>query len=141
MLIKELFEKSCEKEYKDLQALIMFLVFEKEVLSMGDDTKELDIYFLEKHNKRMNKELASYRKKMNISYGLRVYEITDNDSTFYVLAKTETQAKFLANRNLIQVKDIKTCSAESLMHHKGNDITLKELIKDRQPCVLGGHKH
>lgn len=141
MLIKELFEESLKKDYTDLQALLMFLVFEKKVLSMEDDTKELDLYFLEKHHERMNKELASYRKKMSITYGLQVFRITNDTSTTYILAYTEKQAKFIATKNLIKVDSIEMCDLDKLMSYRNKNMTFKTIIEDKKPCVLGGYNH
>ncbi len=49
MNIRELLEMASESNYVDLQALIMFLVFEKEVHSLEDNSSALDLYFVEKH--------------------------------------------------------------------------------------------
>jgi len=48
MTLNELYDLAIKHDYLDLQALIMFLVYEKKVLKMEDDSSELDLYFLEK---------------------------------------------------------------------------------------------
>src|SRR5690606_10626655 len=74
----------------------MFLVFEKEVLSMDADEKELDLYFLEKHEERMNHELRNYKKKMNMSEKDGTYRVYTKLKTLYVYAKDELQARAYA---------------------------------------------
>ena len=135
MSIKELFDEAIKYDYIDLQALLMFLVFEKKVLTMEDDTKKLDLYFLEKHHERMNKELATYKKKMNMKYGMNVYKFAGR---FYVLAKSIEQAKFLAGRNNIPVEKVEMVSMDKLMNFNGLNITLRELTKNKEPSILGG---
>src|SRR5690625_7833070 len=93
----------------------MFLVFEKKVLSMDDDTKELDLYFLEKHNRRMNKELHAYKKKMNIKYGKRVYEVSNDTKAIYGLANSVDNAKQISTRNGININDARPCDLDESM--------------------------
>lgn len=139
MVIKELLSDAIKNNYVDLQALIMFLVFEKEVLNMEDDAKELDVYFSVKHNQRMNKELVAYKHKMNIGYGLRVYEIKNTKETNYVLAYSEKQARFIASGHLIQADHITICDLDQLMTYNDLDMTFKSLIRNKKPCLLGGY--
>lgn len=138
MTIKELFEKSMKKDCQDLQALIMFLVFEKETLSMDDPQTALNLYFMDKHRKRMNQELQDYKKEMNMSYGAQVYEIKTSSETLYVLAYTEKQARFIAGSNLINIEKIKCCHLDMLMSINGVDRKLKNIIKDKKVGILGG---
>ena len=121
----------------DLQTLIIFLVFEKQVLSMEDNVKELDLYFLEKHSQRMNKELHAYKKKMNISYGKKVFKVWHENWISYIFAYSLEQAKFIAYQNLVEIESIKECELDKLMDYKGKYITLETLIKNKQPCLLG----
>jgi len=137
LTIGELFEQSTN--HVDLQALIMFLVLEKQVLSMDDDQKELELYFLPKHKERMNKELIDYKRKMKMKYGPSVFEVSDDRKVYYVLAFTERQARFIANNNLIKVNEIKTCDLDQPMTLNGIDTTFRMMIKDKKPCILGGH--
>lgn len=139
MLIREVFEHATNNKDIDLQALIMFLVFEKEVLTMDDDIKELDLYLLPKHKERMNQELIAYKKKMNMNYDPFVFEIKDGHETHYVLAYTEKQARFIASEKLLMVNEIKTCDLDQLMTLNGRNTTFRTLIKGKVPSVLGGH--
>lgn len=136
MLVRELFEKS--SDYVDLQALIMFLVFEKKVLSMEDDARKLNLYFLPKHRKRMNKEINQYKKKMNMNYKPNVYEVTDGKKTIYIYANNEVQAKHIAYKNLIKVDRIKVCDIDQLMYVDGLEVTLRTIVKHKKPQILGG---
>lgn len=138
MTIKEVFEQSAE--YKDLQALIMFLVFEKRVLGMEDDASELDLYFKEKHKERMNKELNAYKKKMNIEYDPTVFELKDEKRTLYIYAYNEKQARFIASENLLNAKEVKACYMDFLMNRNGKDMTLWTITRDKKPPkILGGY--
>lgn len=138
MLIKELFEESTKNNYIDLQALIMFLVFEKQVLGMEEDSSSLDKYFLDKHSQKMNKELMSYKQKMKIGYGPQVYELQHNDKKFYILSYSQKQAELIANQNLIKTELIRLCDLNELMSYDGKEMTLKTLIEGKGPGVLGG---
>lgn len=142
MSIKEVFEFAISEGYTDLQVLIMFLVFEKEVLKMEDDAKELDLYFLEKHHEKMNRELHAYKQKMNISYPPAAYEIkTENGGLRYIYAKTEKQARYIAGRHLIKIDEIKKVDPDMLMNFNGRDMTMKTILKSRKaPEILGGFK-
>ena len=118
----------------DLKALILFLVHEKEVHTLEDDSKELELYFLDKHKERMNKELTAYKKKIGLKYGKKVYKFKKNDHQFmYVLAKSIDQAKFLISN--YDYNDIKICNLDKEM---SNGLTLREIIKNKQPQILGG---
>lgn len=140
MLVRELFEDANKNDYTDLQALVLFLVFEKGVISMDDDTNKLDLYFLEKHNDRMNKELRSYKQKMNMKYKPQVYEIKpDKGQYVYIYAHNEQQAKFIANKNLIKVNEIRVCDLDELLNLNGKDMTARTIIQNKQaPSILGG---
>ena len=139
MNIKELFDYAIDDSNTDLQALIMFLVFEKKVLTMEDDTKKLDLYFLEKHNERMNKELHAYRKKMSINYHhLDFFEVICEKRTVYVLAYTELQAFNLTKRYI--PKEIKPIDKDNLMEYEGQLIKLKNITRDK-PRILGAAEH
>ncbi len=61
MTLKEVYENAILEDYESLQLLIEFLIFEKQVLTFEDDSKELDLYFLPKHKERMNKLLMEYK--------------------------------------------------------------------------------
>lgn len=137
MLVRELFKKS--SDYVDLQALIMLLVFEKKVLSMDDDAKELNLYFLPKHKERMNKELRKYKKKLNMKYKPYVFEVKHGDRTTYIYANDEGQARYLAHRNLIKVDEIRTCDLDELVHTNGMNTTFRVLTKNKKPQILGGN--
>lgn len=137
MLVKELFKES--SEFLDLQALIMFLVFEKKVLSMEDDAEKLELYFLDKHQERMNKELNQYKRKMNMNYKPFVFEIKHKKGTVYVYAQTEIQARNIANKHLIKVDEIKMCDLDDLMTIDGNDMTFRTHVKGKKPQILGGY--
>ena len=115
----------------------MFLVFEKEVLSMSDDIKELDLYFLPKHKKRMNEEIESYKKKMNINYGLELYEITDETTKHYISAYSEKQARYIATNNFIEVDKVRKIHEDVMMSLNNVDLTVSNLLKGANTSVVG----
>src|SRR5699024_12370791 len=94
----------------------MFLVLEKEVLTFNDDTSELDLYFQDKHNKRMNKELNDYKKMMNMSYKPSIYRVKMTDRVFYIYAQNRVQA---VSRTRGKVDDINHVDEDALCHSVG----------------------
>src|SRR5690625_716178 len=97
MTIKEMFRQSVESDLLDLQILIMFLVYEKQVLEMEDHIKELDLYFLPKHEKRMSKLLTEYKAKLKLEEKPCVWEVyTTQKETLYVYTENELQARTFA---------------------------------------------
>src|SRR5690625_6216314 len=97
MKLGEVLEQAIENNLKDLQALVLFLVQEKQVLTFDDDSSKLDLYFLEKHNERMNQELHAYKAKLNMEYDPIVVKFIKSDSKFiYVLANNIREAKHKA---------------------------------------------
>ena len=146
MTLGELLREANEHDYIDLQALIMFLVFEKKVLTLDDDTKELDLYFLKKHNERMNRELHAYKQKMKMQYKPYVFEIKVKPkeySTLYILAQTRVQAESFCRSLLYEPIDTSVCDNELLMtkyNQKNEEINvkIKDLKNNKIPSLLGG---
>ena len=144
MIIRELLDEAIENDMLDLQALIMFLVFEKKVLDMNDDIKELDLYFLPKHERRMNKEIIKYKNKMRMEYSPIIFEIkNERNEVIYVLADNYNQAKLYSKSIFHNPKEVKISGEKQMMEYKGNLVTLKSLTKtvNKKPCVLGGYKN
>lgn len=138
MRIKDQFEVAIDGDYVDLQALIMFLVFEKKILTMEDHIAELDRYFLEKHNKRMNQELIAYKGKMNIEYDkLVMYEILHDRGTIYIAAYNLDQAKFIAVRNKINPISASLIDEDLDMLFENKRLKSKDLSKGK-PRIIGG---
>lgn len=63
MNIRELYKEAILNNFESLQILIEFIVLEKKVNTFEDDITTLDVYFLPKHKKRMNKLLNEYKKR------------------------------------------------------------------------------
>lgn len=146
--IKELFEFAIDNHYVDLQALIMFLVFEKQVLTMEDDEKELDLYHLAKHKERMTREMMNYKRKMKMNYKPKVFEITTADHTYnriYILAMHKKQAESFCYQNLYKPIGIRLCDDDMLMTQeiKGKEVnlTIMQIINKAKkiPSFLGGY--
>src|SRR5699024_3093304 len=117
----------------------MFLVFEKEVLSMESDKSELDLYFLPKHQERMNKELRAYKKKMNLVDKPSCYKaFTASGQTLYVKAKHEQQARAYVQSLNYEILEMHHVSDSMLMSFNGVDKTIKEIMGGKpEPYLLG----
>lgn len=63
MTIRCIYERSILNKLYWLQILIEFLVFEKEVLTFENYGIELDLYFKENNQERMNHLLLEYANK------------------------------------------------------------------------------
>ena len=139
MSINELLEQAIEKDFIDLQALIMFLVFEKQVLSLQDDTKELDLYFLKKHQERMNKELHAYKKKMQLKGKPSVWRVyTRQGETLYVYVENELQARTYAISLKYEPLKVVYVPNNTLMTVDGMNIEIGKLIEGKKtPSLLG----
>lgn len=144
MLVKDVLDQAMEDNAVDLQALIMFLVFEKQVLDMESSSSELDLYFLPKHRKRMNKEINTYKRQMNITYPPNVYAIKVNKRyrTIYLLAHSKSQAMLFCRKMLYEPLETTICDDDMLMtsfsRNGGVNISVKDLKNNKIPCFLGG---
>lgn len=137
MLIKQLLHEAFAEDDINLQALIMFLVFEKQVMTMEDDQSELNLYFLPKHEKRMCEELTKYKRKMNMKDQFYYKVFTEQKETLYILANSNTQAVAFASS--LNYKPIESrMTPNQLMHIKHQDRLLSDVAKDKKvPCLLG----
>jgi hypothetical protein len=75
MNIRELVLEADLNNHSGLLLLLDFLINEKRAISMSDDTRVLELYFLPKHKDRINKLLSEYIKKRRtdrdwLCYGL-----------------------------------------------------------------------
>lgn len=146
MTLKELLDESIEQDFIDLQALIMFLVFEKQVLALDDSRDELGLYFLKKHRDRMNRELRAYKKKMKMQYKPNVFEIKIKPKrgyrTVYVLATDQIQAEAYCRSLLYEPISTSLCDDDLLMTQIINDeettVRIKDLKNKKTPNLLGG---
>lgn len=138
MTVQALFEGARTGNHVDLLALIMFLVFEKKVLQLDDQSDKLELYYLPKHRDRMNNELRAYKEKMNITYEPKVYEYKENYHKTYVLAVSKKQADFIAYREMVSADNVRICDPDELMHYKGTNIPLSSIAEGKHPGVLGG---
>ena len=117
----------------------MFLVLEKKVLTFDDDTRELDLYFLEKHTKRMGQELTAYMGKMNFSEKSSCWKVhTKQRKNLYIYAKNEEQARAFTISQKYEPIQALYVPGDKLMHINGSDITIGSLKKGKQtPSLLG----
>lgn len=63
MTIRYIYEQSILNKSYWLQILIEFLVFEKKVMTLEDYGNELDLYFKQNNEKRINELLIKYANK------------------------------------------------------------------------------
>lgn len=108
MTVKETFQEASRNDITSLSSLIMFLVFEKKVLTMEDDAEKLDFYFQKKFHKKMNEHLIAYQAKMNIHHKPFVYCITDHDKEriLYVKAPNKEEAVMFVKRMGYEAQDM-----------------------------------
>lgn len=139
MLIKQLLHEAFQENDINLQALIMFLVFEKEVLTMESKQTELGLYFLPKHRERMNEELTEYKRKINMQEKSSCYKVpTSNGETLYIKAKHDQQASAYAQSLNYKITKISIVAESMVMSFNGKNLTIKEIMKDKQePYLLG----
>lgn len=140
MTISELFDQANELELLELQALIMFLVLEKKVLTFEDDTKELDLYFLDKHTERMGQELTVYMEKMNMNEEKpcvwKVY--TNQKKILYVYTANELQAKTFAITMKYEPLKVSYVHETELMTINNTDVMIGNLtIGKNVPHLIG----
>ncbi len=139
MLIKQLLHEAFSEEDINLQALIMFLVFEKQVVSMEDHQEELKLYFLPKHNARMGEELTKYKRKMKMKDNPSCYKaFTKQGETLYLAAHHEVQAKAFALSLNYDPLEIKWLPDDYLMAIGSVNVPILELAKKKNPPALLG---
>jgi hypothetical protein len=63
--IRETYAESLKEKHYGLQLLIEFLVFEKKVLTLADDSDKLLFYLQEKFKNKMNAHLVAFENKKN----------------------------------------------------------------------------
>src|SRR5690625_4507980 len=138
MTIGELYELAIEYDQIDVQALIMFLTFEKQVHTFDDDIKVLDLYFLERHHERMTKELTQYKNKMNMQYPPDVFKVETTAETLYILARDMQQARGFAIHNGYEVTDVRVTLKDDEYFVNSVKTSMKELTKNKKsPSILG----
>lgn len=139
MTIKEVFKRAVELDLLDLQLLIMFLVYEKQVLTMDDDKSELDLYFLPKHHERMTLELNNYKKKLQLKEKPSVWRVyTRQGETLYVYVENELQAKAYAISLKYEPLKVVYIPNDTLMTLDGINIEIGKLIEGKKtPSLLG----
>src|SRR5690625_278940 len=138
MTIGELYELAIEYDQIDLQALIMFLVFEKQVHTTDEDKSVLDLYFLERHHERMTQELTEYKKKMNMTYPPDVFEVETTVGTLLIYANDMQQTRGFAIHNGYEVTDVRVTLKDDEYFVNSVKTSMKELTKNKKsPSILG----
>lgn len=145
MTVEEMLEWSVSQENVDLQALILFLVYEKKTLSLDDDSEKIRFYTQDKFKGRMNEFLSSYKKKLNMQNKTFVYSIITQKGTLYAVAQTENDARFLVSKYNLTIESIEVMPENYTMvdvDPQGNEtyFTIKELKEraTKTPSILGG---
>ena len=101
MTLGELLNDAIQIEAHGLQSLIMLVVFEKQVLTLEDDERELDLYFKPNNKKRLNKILIDYEEKLGIKHSPLFYEVDTNRKKYIVKAKNKHDAISLFKNNKV----------------------------------------
>lgn len=140
MLIKELLDDAMEYDQTDIKALIMLVVFDKKVAKLDDDVKELNIYFMQKHRKRMIKELNAYKEKMNMNKTSYWKVYTKEKVTLYIYAKNESQAKnFATSLRYMPLKTVYVPDNE-IMSIRNTNVPMGSLKAEKTPYLIGLNK-
>lgn len=110
------------KKYRlvDLEALILFLVFEKKVHSLQDDEGCLDLYFEDRHAEKMNRLLNEYKESKDMTYKPSIYQIETNETTAYILAHNQDEAERLARTKRLIPKNTNICLFDELVKRVDN---------------------
>lgn len=137
MTIKELLKQSIENEYINLQALIMFLVLEKKVLSFDDEMKDLYFYTQDKFKDRMNPLISEYKKKLNLKPKERLYEVKTNSETLLIVAKTNDELETFCFLNKIEIESYRPCLLDELYVIGEVFKTAKQLTESSDDKVVG----
>src|SRR5699024_5105446 len=103
------------------------------------DKSELDLYFLPKHQERMNKEIRAYKQKMHLVDKPSCYKVfTSRGETLYIKAKHEQQAKAYAQSLNYNVLEIIYVSESMLMCCIGISRTIRVIMGGNpEPYLLG----
>ena len=149
MVVKDYFDYAVRNDEVDMQALIMFLVYEKKVLSFDDTKDKLMFYLQDKFKDRMNMLLKEYKKKLNLNYKPKVFEIQIEPNYYkviYVIATNEKQATSFCFSQMYKPISLTICRPDKLMTtwNKKNEevnLTIKELRDQTRevPSFLGGY--
>lgn len=123
-----------DEQDENLTALLMFLVYEKQVLSEEDDTKELELYFMEEHRERMTNELEEYKRKLNIKPSRHVF-VLESENKYFVWALHEEQAKRLAG---IKNATVRIFDTNKFILYRNEYVSLSEFVKDKDYSFLIG---
>lgn len=141
MLIKQLLHEAFTDDDINLQALIMFLVFEKQVMTMEDDQSALRLYFLPKHEQRMGEELTKYKRKMKMIEKTRCFKVfTSERETLYIYANSAIETKGYAcslNYNPISIEHL----YDDIVTSGGTNVAVSDITRNRKiPSLLGQNK-
>lgn len=145
MTLKELLKEAIQHEEHELEHLILFLVFEKKVLSLDDDSSELNFYFKPKFRKRMIEHLKKYQKQIN-NTPVKYYQVKTPERFYYVKAESSVQAEIYILSKGREIVSIERLLGKTVMHivdEKWNvvlETTLEELGRNKKtPTFLGGY--
>lgn len=139
MTIKEALQFAIEGEHYDLQALIMFLVLEKKVLTYDQDIRELDLYVKERNKRRMIPFLKEYKEKMNIEPKPCVFQVFSGDTVYLVKAKTIDELKSLCFLNNISIDHYEIRELDKLHEDNGLIISVRKL-RERKGSIIGKYE-
>src|SRR5690625_4614456 len=116
----------------------MFLVYEKQVLSLEDDSSKLGLYFLEKHQDRMKRELHAYKAKMNFSENPNCWKVyTSCKKILYVYTENKLQARTYAITMKYEPLKVLYVHNDEVMTVNNTNVTIGSLVEGkRKPSLL-----
>lgn len=144
MTVKELYQESIIHKHHSLLLLIDFLVNEKKVLKMDDDSDKLCFYLEDRFAERMKAHLNEYNQKRNlvpdsIDKSVDVYRIRKQDTYYFVAAYSKEQAESLFIAKHGEFHELVIETPELQVNWEGKLLTLGVVMRrtNRIPSILG----
>jgi hypothetical protein len=63
MMVRDLYQEAVKNNHYSLKLMIEYLINERKVLKMTDNSEQLTYYLQDKFAKRMNEYLADYKER------------------------------------------------------------------------------
>ena len=141
LTLKDSLQEAIEHNFTDLKALILFLVFEKQIHTLEDDAEVLERYFKPNNRPKMNRLLQEYKAEKEIQYPSRIFKATSENATEYIKAITYDQAVLFARKKGLEHVEFASESMLMIKVENGqivDEATLEELADriDRTPSIL-----
>lgn len=141
-MIKDLYMAAILNNHQSLIMLIDFLMNEKKVLTLEDDSSKLEHYLQDKYKNKMNEFLEEYnlaKKFVAVASEMNVFQIRYSNTFFYVAAETMEQAENYFKEEYGNLHEIRVELPDLEVEGKDELLTLRHLIMQTKsfPAILG----